>query len=275
MVTQHGAWRFAPATLRTYEVRMGYIHDGGHRQIALFQESTTLEQKLGERLINRYPNRKIVNLMHMLNTGAADTIFVYGVSLQYDLNEGDPFIITLTSRRDPEITHEYYFRYHQTGVRADLDIAFLFPIDHFLPNPGDRVQGAPGGMAFSFSMARNMDPERRYGLFGKLLRAVRLNLIGGVTSLSVIEAIGGDQVIRSNVDGFAGVGITFFDFVVAGYGTTIFREPRTTFPVVGLEFRHAFDFLRSLKKDTHSRWEEYLREEQRRTAGATQPTVTK
>ncbi|MBI4373892.1 MAG: hypothetical protein HY542_03345 [Deltaproteobacteria bacterium] len=39
------------------------------------------------------------------------------------------------------------------------------------------------------------------------------------------------------------------------------NSPRTTFPFVGIEVRHLMEFIRTLKKDTHTRWRKYLKEE--------------
>lgn len=261
VVTQHGAWRFDPAVVGAYRVTMGTIHDGAYRPVGLFQQSTSLEQKLGERLLNRYPNRKIVNLTLMVETGNVPTLYMYGILLQYDIHEGDPVIITLIGLNDPTVVHEYYFRYHKTGPVPDIDLSLLYPVDFFHPNPGDTVQGATAGAAFSFSVGSNMDPERRYSWFKKIARAVRFNLFLGLLTRKELRTIGGDLVVRDAMDGFGGAGLTFFDFLNVGYGVNFVRSPRSTFPFVGLEVRHVFEFIRSLKRDTHTRWEKYLLEE--------------
>lgn len=261
VVTQHGALRFHPDVASQYRVEVWYIHDGSVHPIGLFQQSTTFEQKLGERLLNRTPNRKIVNLTRMIETGSANTVYIYGVLLQYDVDEADPILVRLTSLADSRDVQEYYFRFHKTGPRADLDLAFIFPINHFSPNPGDTIRSANRGMAFSFSVGSHMDPDKKYPLISKLARAVRMNLMLGVVDRQLASDIAGDRVISNSVDAFAGVGLTFFDFFLAGYGYNLVRPPRSGFPFVGLEVRHVFQFIKSLKKDTHSKWEEYLRDE--------------
>lgn len=260
-MTQHGAWRFDPAIVGAYRVTMGYLHDGTLRPILLFQESTTLEQMLGERVLNRYPNRKVINLMRMVETGTAQTIYMYGLLLQHDIAEGDPIVIGLTDLADDADTHDFYFRYHHTGAVPDIDLALLYPIDYFRPNPNGTIQGATAGIAFSFSVGSNMDPERQYGWARKILRAVRLNLFTGLLSRKELTPIGGDLVVRDRFDGFGGAGITLFDFLNAGYGINFVRSPHSFFPFVGVEVRHVFEFIRSLKPDTHSRWKKYLEEE--------------
>lgn len=265
-ITQHGALRFHASVPRQYRVEMGYIHGGVYRPIDLFQQSTSLEQKLGERLLNRHPNRKIVNLSRMVERGDLNTVYVYGLRLQYEMAQGDPIVVRLIRYDRPDEINEYYFRYHHAGVRADFDLAFLYPINYFHPNPNDTIQSANAGIAFSLSAGTNMDPDRRYSWFSKIMRSVRLNLFTGVINRRVLGDIAGDRVIQDDADGFGGVGLTFFDFLIAGYGINVFHTPRSAFPFVGLEFRHAFDFIRSLKSDTHTKWEQYLEAEQGRAA---------
>ncbi len=271
VITQDGAWKFSTAVPAVYTVTMQYMHGGALLPINIFQQSATFEQKLGERLLNRYPNRKIINLVHMVETGEVQTLYMYGIRLQYDIDEGDPFIIRFTHRKNPAHVFEYYFRYHHTGIRPDLDLAFLFPFPPFAPNPGGAIQNASRAMAFSLSAGSPMDPEQRYHVLRRLMKAVRVNLVMGVVDRSIVSDIAGDQVIKSSVDGFAGVGVTFFDFVLAGYGMNLFRAPRGGFPFVGIEVRHVFNFIRSLKKDTHSQWEKYLAAEQGRSSAARMP----
>ncbi|MBI4366047.1 MAG: hypothetical protein HY543_04430 [Deltaproteobacteria bacterium] len=261
VITQHGAWRFAPETVGRYRITMAYVHEGGQRPIELFQQSTSLEQKLGERILNRYPNRKVVNLMQMVEAGKVPIVYMYGILLQHDVDEGDLIAVRLTNSSKGIDAREFYFRYHKTGPIPDIDIAFLYPINFFNPNPGDIIQGAMGGVAFSFSVGTNMDPERRYSFLRKLVRAVRLNAFTGFLTRKELRTIGGDLIVSDAFDGFGGFGFTLFDFLNVGYGINLVRAPHATFPFVGLEVRHVFEFLRSLKRDTHTRWEKYLRHE--------------
>lgn len=261
IVTQYGAWQFTDVVVARYRVEMSYFHEGSLHPIGIFQQSTTLEQKLGERLLNRHPNRKIVNLMQMVEQGKTPTIFMYGVLLQYEIRDGDPVIVRLTRFDDPTDVREYYFRYHKTGPVPDIDIALLYPIGYFHPNPNYTIQGATAGAAFSFSIGSHMDPERKYGWFRKALRAVRLNIFTGLVTRKELQPIGGDLVVSDSVDGFGGLGVTVFDFLNLGYGINFVRTPHSTFPFVGIEVKHVFEFLRSLKQDTHTKWEKYLREE--------------
>lgn len=264
IITQHGAWQFSPEVVGHYSVRMGYVHDKVFRPIALFQESTTLEQKMAERLLNRYPNRKAINLMHMVESGIIPTIYAYGLLLQNDIGEGDLISISLTDMADPTRTKDYFYRFHRTGAVPDFDITLLYPLNYYHPNPGEQVQGTFGGAAFSFSVGTHMDPRKKYNWFVKGIRAVRTNLFLGVVTRKELHAISTGIVTKDNADGFVGLGITLFEFLNAGYGVNMFRSPHTFFPFVGIEIKHVYEFFKSLKPDSHSRWVRYMKEEQNR-----------
>lgn len=261
IMTQWGAIRVPHRIGKIRRVELGVLHRGIFQSIALFQESTTFEQKLSERIFNRKPNRKIVNLERLVQGGKTDTIHMYGILLQYDLDEGDLIALRLSSLRDPAKSEEYYFRYHHEGAKFDVDIAFVQPINIFNPNPGGVIQAAYSTAALSFSIARAMDPEKKYSLLGKMTRAVRINLTTGLLLRKDVGDFNGDQITKEFFDGFGGLGLTFFDFLAFGYGANIVRSPHTTFPYIGIEVRHLFEFLRSLKADTHTRWQKYLKEE--------------
>ena len=260
-ITQWGAIRLSHRIARTHLVQMGALHRGMFTSIALFQESTTFEQQFSERIFNRKPNRKIVNLERLIETGGADTIYIYGLLLQYELDEADIIELKLTSLKNPTKVEEYFFRYHHDGAKFDVDIAFVQPLNLFAPNPGGVIQAAYSTVALSFSVARAMDPDKQYRLAGKMIRAVRFNVISGLLLRKDVFSFNGDNITKDYFDGFGGVGLTFFDFFAVGYGGNFVRSPHTTFPFVGLEIRHLMEFLRTLKTDTHTRWQRYLKEE--------------
>ncbi|MBI3541436.1 MAG: hypothetical protein HY073_04800, partial [Deltaproteobacteria bacterium] len=229
--------------------------------ISLFQESTSLEQKLSERIFNRKPNRKAIDLGHKVEAGQIDILYMYGFLLQYEFDEGDLIAIKLTSLKDPSQTDEYFFRFHQDGAKWDVDIAFVQPIPSFHPNPGDGIQSANSTAAISFSVGKTMDPDRHYSLGGKILRSARFHITIGLLQRREVYPFNGDNITKDFFDGFGGVGFTFFDFLAVGYAANIARSPHTTFPYVGIELRHLLEFIRSLKQDTHSQWEKYLQKE--------------
>lgn len=263
-ITQSGAIRLPIGIEKNHRVQLVALHRGTISSIALFQESTTFEQKVSERIFNRIPNRKVVDLERLLETGKTGTIYMYGVLLQHDLDEGDLIALKLTSLKNPSEVEEYFFRYHHDGLKFDVDLAFVQPISLFSPNPGGVIQSAYSTVALSFSAARAMDPDRHYRLISKVMRAVRVNLTAGLLIRKDVHPFNGDNITQEAIDGFGGLGLTFFDFLALGYGANFARSPHTTFPYVGIEVRHLFEFLRSLKSDTHTRWQKYLKEEMAR-----------
>ena len=266
IITQWGAIRIPKGIATTHRVEIGAMHRGMFQSLALFQESTSLEQKLSERIFNRKPNRKIVNLERLAEQGKTEAIFLYGVLLQHELDEGDLLALQLTSLRNPSQVEEYFFRYHHDGAKFDLDMAFVQPINIFNPNPGGIVQAAYSTAALSFSVARAMDPEKHYSLPSKMVRAVRGNLFLGLLLRKDVQSFNGDNITAEFFDGFGGLGVTVFDFLAFGYGGNFIRSPHTTFPFVGLEVRHLTEFIRTLKADTHTRWQKYLKEEMAKPA---------
>ncbi len=261
IITEWGAIRVSRQVAKNYQIEMGALHRGIFQSIVIFQESTSLEQKISGRIFSQKPNRKIVNLEQLIETGNTSTIYMYGLLLQYDLDEGDLIAIRLRSKRNPDRTEDYYFRYHNSGLKFDIDIAFVQPVNIFNPNPGGIIQAAYSTAALSFSVARAMDPEKKYSLLSKMTRAVRFNLFLGLLLRKDVEPFNGDNITKEFFDGFGGLGITVFDFLAFGYGGNFVKSPHTTFPFVGLEIRHLMEFIGSLKKDTHSRWQGYLKEE--------------
>ncbi|MBI2082040.1 MAG: hypothetical protein HYT76_00580 [Deltaproteobacteria bacterium] len=266
VITQWGAIRLPKEFARTYRIEMGGLHRGNFRSIAIFQESSSFEQKLSERVFNRQPNRKIVNLERLIETGKTNTIYMYGLLLQYEFDEGDLLGIKFTSLKNPNNVQEYFFRYHHDGTKWDIDFAFIQPINIFHPNPNGVLRAAYSTGALSFSFARAMDPDKHYSFLSKAMRAVRVNLFTGILLRREVAPLNGDNIVEDRIDAFGGLGLTFLDFIALGYGGTMANSPRTTFPFVGIEIRHLMEFLRTLKKDTHSRWQRYLKEEMERTS---------
>jgi len=270
IITQWGAIKLPEGIEKTYRVQLGSLHRGSFHPITFFQESTTFEQKLSERIFNRKPNRKVIDLESLVENEKSPIIYMYGVLLQHELDESDPLVLTLLPLKGSSRIKEFYFRYHHEGAKFDVDIAFVQPLNVFHPNPGDVIQAAHSTVALSFSVARSMDPEKQYSLFGKITRAVRFNLIAGLLLRKDVAPLSvGDNITKESFDTFAGGGLTFFDFLAVGYGANLIRSPHTSFPFVGIEIRHLLEFLRSFKADTHTRWQKYLKEETERSSVST------
>lgn len=265
VITQWGAIKLPSEIAHQYRVELGALHRGFYETITFFQQSTTFEQKLSERIFVKKPNRKIVNVPRLVERGKTDILFMYGILLHYELDEADPLILRLTSLKNPHEVYEFFFRYHHDQAKWDIDVAFVQPINLFYPNKEDTIQAAYSTASISLSIARAMDPERKYNLFSKMTRAVRINLFMGLLLRKDIATFQGDRITKDYFDGFGGLGLTFFNFFALGYGVNMVQSPHAGFPFIGLEFRHLMEFLRTLKTDTHTQWRRFMKEEQRRT----------
>ncbi|MBI4373893.1 MAG: hypothetical protein HY542_03350 [Deltaproteobacteria bacterium] len=217
VITEWGAIRVPKKMAENHRIEVGGLHRGAFRSIALFQESSSFEQKLSERIFNRQPNRKIVDLEQLVETGKTNTLYMYGLLLQYEFDEGDLLALKFTSLKNPSKVNEYYFRYHNQGLKWDIDFAFIQPINIFHPNPGGVLRAAYSTGALSFSFARAMDPNKQYSLLSKAMRAVRFNLFTGVLLRREVTPFNGDNIVEDRIDAFGGLGITFFDFLALGY----------------------------------------------------------
>jgi len=260
VVTQDGAIKISPQFVSDYQVSLGLIHDGLYRPVHLFQQSSTLDERLSERLFNTQQNRKIFDLSRSIEEGKTEVIHLYGLRLHYDIEEGDPLILTLTSQENVRDYKSSYFRYHQEGLIWDLDLALIQPVDTLRSDSGELVQGSTISIAFSLSLGSYMDPEVPYRWRSKILHAWRANLFLGLLSRRVVD----DSIVVEQIDGFVGGGLTLLDFFIVGAGVNTSRSPHSVFPFVGLEVNHVYKFLRSLKRSTHEEWLQYQEQERKR-----------
>lgn len=264
IVTQDGAIKISPQSLHEYKLEIGLFHEGVLRPVHLFQQASTLDERLAERLFNTQQNRKIFNLSRFVEEGNTEMIHIYGLTLHYEIDEGDPLILTLTRKDDAKDYKEYYFRYHQDGSFLDADLALLQPIGIFIPNPNNVIQGSNISVALSLSRGWYLDPEVPHGWLAKISHAWRGNLFLGLMSRQIIEEKGGNKATIEESDGFIGIGVTLLDFMIVGVGINVSRPPQSHFPFVGMEVGRTYKLLRSLKRSTHEQWVEYQKKEQRR-----------
>lgn len=263
ILSQRGAIRFDKKITGTHNIELGYIHEEVYSPFTYFQAASTLDEKVTQRLFNKSQNREVFNLERALRLGEEDTVHVYGMLLHYNVDEGDLFVVTLTDDKNPKKKSHTYFRYHKDGPIWDVDVGILAPINYFRPNPNRVIRGARIALGLSTTLGWYMDPERRYSFGGKLLHSFKLNMVGGLMSRRELVSLSGDQIVDDNFDGFVGGGFTFLDLIIAGVGVNLVRSPHAIFPYAGLEVKHFYQFIKSLKKSTKKRWNHYLTEEGR------------
>lgn len=262
VVSRYGAIRLSGEAQKNYTTALELVHQGEVKSISLFQAASKLDDKLSERLFYRRQNRKIFNLEEALNSGQTDVIYVYGIDLHHNIDEADVIALTLRHVKNPKDTRHFYFRHHHDGPDWDIDVAVMTPVKFFHPNPGKVVRGATASPAFSLTLGWYANPEKELTFMKKFLHAWKFNLASGVLVRRELVNRTVDQYVDTKFDAFFGGGLTLLDFVNVGYGINLIRTPRATFPYVGIEVRHAYEFIRSLRQSTNKKWRRYLKKQQ-------------
>lgn len=260
VISQKGKIRFDDELLNSHSVELGVVHDGIFSSIAIHQTASGANDRISERLFNKRNNRKVLNLESSLRDGKFNTVHIYGVLLQYTLDEGDLIVVTVKKKNDLTQQDQYYFRFHRDGVQLDVDFAVVHPIGVFWPG-NSNLKGADLTGGLSLSWGWNMDPDRKYGTLNKMMHAFKLNFTTGLLNRSVVKTVNNDQTVQGQIDGYAGGGLTFMDFITAGIGINFLRSPHAAFPYVGAELGKMFDLIQSLRKSRNRQWEEYVKEE--------------
>jgi hypothetical protein len=263
IIGKYGTIYFSKKDRENYSVHLGLIHNDAYQPIALFQEASNLDEKFGERFLNKRQNRSIFDLASALETSEADILYIYGIMLHYTVAEGDLIVVRFIDKKNSRNRHTYFFRYHRSGAIWDADVALISPIKLFVPNPDKVIRGASISVALSISVGWYMNPEKKYTFGRKFLHAWRFNVFSGLLRRRELTFAGADRYVDTKMDGFVGAGFTFVDFFVGGIGVNLARTPHAAFPFVGLEVKHLYQFIRSLKKSTKKRWKRYLTEEEK------------
>lgn len=254
VLSQRGRIKFSEEILGKYAVEIGVVHNGLYSSVAYHQTEIESKDELPERVLNKKYNKKILNLEQALSARRFDTIYVYGILLEYPLATGDLLVVTLTDPDDVRQKYYYYFRYHKDGAKIDADVALINPISTFWPNSGKRLKSAGLTAGLSLSWGWDMDPEKKYNFMRKALFAWKPNVTVGVLRRSEID--------HNYLDGFVGGGFTVLNVISGGIGVNVARSPHAAFPYVGVELRNLFDILKSLGKNRSKKWEEYITAQQ-------------
>ena len=260
VLTQHGALRFDwGEEVGRYKISLWLLHRGTLTQIDYLEKRSALDYFLVERMFNRRRNRKIWSLLQRIEEGELDTLYVYGINLQYALDQGDPLIVEITHRDVPNRHQRYYFRFHRSGFRLAFDVALLIPINSVrIPSPDPPYVNSNLNAAATFQIARNKDPEAQYSWFQKILLSGHPTLFLGLLNRKL--QLDGEQPKRQS-DLFVGAGVTFLDFLFLGWGANVIQQPHTTTPFVGLHIGKAIKFVRQLNRSSPQKWDDYLENE--------------
>ncbi|MBF0104432.1 MAG: hypothetical protein HQM16_03790 [Deltaproteobacteria bacterium] len=263
VIGKFGAIYLSETARRDYTIELGLFHEGDLRSVALFEEGSNIDEKFTERFFNTKQNKKIFDLENAIQNSITDTLYIYGLGIHYTLDEGDVVIIKLTDKKNEVIKTSYYFRYHRKGPIWDGDVAIISPLNVNIPNPNNTIRNSMISLSLTTSVGWYMDPEKKYSFGRKFLHAWKLNMSAGLIRRYEYRYEGGtDKYTDSKVDGFFGLGFTFVDFFVGGMGVNMVRDPHSFFPFVGIEVKHMYQFIKSLKTSSKKKWQKYLKAQQ-------------
>ncbi len=260
VVTDDGAIRFNRMPERNLRVDFYLVHDRSVTRIDYFEKRTSKDYQTLERALQLRRNRAVWSLARRLEHGDLDTLYVSGVKRQYKLREGDVIVLEAYDEDDRSDVFTAYFRVHRHGLRLKLDFALVVPINAVrLPKPTPDWESGALGAAGTLQLRRNKDPEVDYSVLGNLWMSLHPTLFLGLTRRD-FEAPDGD----TQSDLFAGVGLTFFDFLFVGWGTNLFQSPHFSQPFVGVHLRNAVEYFSDVDRRSPERWDDYMEREKER-----------
>ncbi|MEO1173844.1 MAG: hypothetical protein AAFX94_17620, partial [Myxococcota bacterium] len=232
VVTQDGALRFNRIPGRELRVEFWLVHARTVTRIDYFEKRTRTDYVMLERAMNLNRNRPVWSMSKRLESGDLDTLYIAGVARQYRIREGDLIIAEVYDAEDPARSQTSYFRFHREGLRLKLDFALVVPINAVrVPQPSPDWESGVLGAAATVQLRRSKDPEVEYSTLGSFVRSVHPTVFFGLT-VRDFESPGSVPEDEAQSDVFAGLGLTFFDFLFVGWGSNIIREPRFSQPFV-------------------------------------------
>ncbi|MEM6531578.1 MAG: hypothetical protein AAF654_03095 [Myxococcota bacterium] len=264
VITQDGAIRFNRDPKHELRVEFWLVHRRAVTRIDYFEKRTRGDYVTLERAMNLHRNRPVWSMSKRLESGDFDTLFVAGVARQYRLRNGDLIIAEVYDAEDPSASQTTYFRYHREGFRLKLDFALVVPINAVrVPEPTPNWESGVLGAAATVQLRRDKDPERDYSALGSLWLSVHPTVFFGLT-VRDLEAPGRIPEDETASDVFAGLGLTFFDFLFVGWGSNLLREPRFSQPFVGVHLRKLVEYVSELDRTSPGGWDEYMEREKHR-----------
>jgi len=268
VVTELGAVRFDLPADR-YEVSLWLMHRNLLTRIEYLEHRELRDYQALERVFNRRRNKRVFSLTERIANNRLPVLFLYGITLQYEVDQGDTMIIEMSERGQASATRRYYFRYHQAGMHPAFDIALLLPLNFInYPRPGPDFENRSLNAAVTLAFKWNKDPSADYGWLSKLALSVYPSMFLGLMTRRFLV----DGLSRAQADVFAGTGLTFLDFLFAGYGINVFHSPRTGGPFIGFHVGKALNFIRDLQRSSPERWDAFLDEERHKQVSLGPPS---
>lgn len=264
VVTHDGAIRFRFDPGEPVEIDAAFLHEGNVSPILLFEKREREDYAVFERIFHPHRNKRTWDIRSRIERHELETLYLFGLTQQYRIDDGDPIVIEVRSLREPSQTRQYFFRYYATGTQLGCDVAIVFPLNVYPPPEEDTTIRYLGpAFALTVSVGWNMDPERRYTPLVKLAHALHPVVIAGVLSRDVLRDSASDDVWQ--MDLLLGGGLQFLDFLVLGYGASVIHEPRVGAALLGLNLAALGRVLDRLNDTRSADWDAYLNAEKRRT----------
>jgi len=264
VITLHGAIRVTPSP--GVEVALFRFRDQALSPVALFESHDSEGSTFLRRALPGGSNPAVLNIdgsLARLKPPFQDTLFIYGIHNQYDLEDGDLLYLRLRPRGEGEEAL-YYFRVHREGVQIRPDATTLLPLSVDFAGEQPEFEAADVSFALAAAFRWNLDPARDPGWGLRLAAGVEPTLFAGAFRESRVQA---DGAVRSESDLFAGAGLTAAGFLNAGAGLTVMGPDRTPFLFGGLHLGGLLAFLERVGENPARRWDRYFQQELEATSG--------
>jgi hypothetical protein len=218
-----------------------------------------------ERIYNRARNRQVWSLMDRIGKRIYDRLHLFGMSLQYEIDDGDPLVLEVRELNNPSNNKSYFFRYHRSDLRVLFDIALLVPIDAVqFPKPALEDSGWKNGSlsaALTIGFSWTQDPERDYAFYQKVFMAGYPAVFLGPVQ-RVLKVEGDDDKARTDL--YIGAGFTYFHCLFFGWGFNVIHVPRVSSPFVGINIGKAIEFIAEINDSSPEAWDSYIENERKR-----------
>ena len=248
-----------------YDIELKLLHRGSVVNVDFMEKNSFHDYVIIERIYNRARNRHVWSLMDRIEKRIYNRLHLFGLSLQYEIDDGDPLILQVRELNNPSNEKSYFFRYHKSDLRVLFDIALLVPIDAAqFPKPALENSGWKNGSlsaALTVGFSWTQDPETSYPFYQKVFMAgYPAFFLGPVQRVLKVE--GYENMVRTDL--YLGAGFTYFHCLFFGWGFNVIHVPRVSTPFVGINIGKAIEFIAEINDSSPEAWDSYIERERDR-----------
>ena len=275
VITQDGVLKFnLPEEDRSrLQLDMFVFHDGRVNKVDYLEKNSFHDYVIVERILNRQRNKHVWSLSDRVEQGIFDRLYIYGIKLQYKLDEGDPFVVEMYEHDKPEARKTYFFRYHQSGFRFPFDIALIVPFNSVripLRRQSASEEVYDQGMfkpAITMGFTSNRDPDSVYTFWDKVIMAGYPSVFASwVPRSRQTEDNETEYELKDPSAVFMGAGITYFGCLSLGLGYTF--GDGVARPFLSLNIGKLIKFIWNINRSSPALWDSYIEKERKRDAAA-------